>query len=109
MSVLTVLNEYIVHAAACRGTEISFTRPHGKVSRDMIKRWIRTVMAEAGVDTNVFKAHSTRVAATSKAASLHVHIDQILKVSGWSTAGKFGKFYKKPVEVKDFASTILDN
>ena len=113
LCVLTVLNEYVLRTVSCRGNEtallLSFTRPHAKVSRDTIARWIRTVMAEAGVDTAVFKAHSTRAAATSKAASLHVPVDQILKVGGWSTAGTFGRFYKKPVEVKRFASTILDN
>jgi hypothetical protein len=113
LCILTVLNEYVLRTTACRGSEtallISFTRPHRKVSRDTIARWLRTVMAEAGVDTNVFKAHSTRAAVTSKAASLHVPIDQILKVGGWSAAGTFGTFYNKPVEVKQFATTVLQN
>jgi hypothetical protein len=111
LCVITVLNEYVLRTAGCRGKEtallVSFTKPHGKVSRDTIARWLRTVMSQAGVDTNTFKAHSTRAAATSKAASMHVPIDAILKVGGWSTAGTFGKFYKKPLEGKPFASTIL--
>ena len=113
LCVLTVLNEYVSRTAGCRGREtallVSFTKPHHKVSRDTIAHWLRTVMAKAGVDTTQFKAHSTRSAATSKAAAMHVPIDEILKVGGWSTAGTFGKFYRKPVEGIPFASTILQD
>jgi len=46
---------------------ISYRRPHGPVSSATISRWIKENLADAGVDTDVFKAHSTRSASTSAA------------------------------------------
>ena len=111
LCVVTVLNEYASRTLPLRGTEsallISFTKPHNKVSRDTIARWLRTVMTDSGIDTSVFKAHSTRSAATSRAANTNVPIDNILEVGGWSNAGTFGKFYKKPLETNTFANAVL--
>ena len=39
--------------------------PHKRASRDTIRRWIREKMAEAGVDTSIYKPHSVRSIATS--------------------------------------------
>ena len=47
---------------------ISFVKPHKPVTRDTIARWICTVLKNYGIDTTVYKAHSTRAAATSVAA-----------------------------------------
>ena len=38
---------------------ISFVRPHGLVSCDAVRRWILSVMADAGLDVSIFKPHST--------------------------------------------------
>ena len=55
-------------------------------------------MQVAGIDTSIFKPHSTRVASTSKANSRQVPINSILKVASWSTDCVFNKFYNKPVQ-----------
>lgn len=77
------------------------------MSRETLSRWIRTVMTSAGVDTTIFKPHSTRAAATSKAKTASVPIQEILKTAGWSSSRYFDKFYDKPVESSTFASAIL--
>ena len=41
--------------------------PHGAVSPATVSRWIKGLLARAGVDTDKFKAHSVRGAATSAA------------------------------------------
>ena len=48
---------------------ISFQKPYKPVCSSSIARWMKTVLASAGVDTDQFKAHSTRSAAASAAKS----------------------------------------
>ena len=109
--VCTCLKEYLKRTKPLRGTEtklfVSFTKPHKWVSRETLSRWIRTVMTSAGVDTTIFKPHSTRAVATSKANTASVPIQEILKTAGWSSSRCFDKFYDKPVESSTFASAIL--
>lgn len=89
---------------------ISFVKPHKRVSRDTISRWIRTTMERAGIDISMFKPHSTRMAATSKAKGASVPIQEILRTAGWSSSGTFDRFYDKPLtEESTFASAVLNN
>ena len=71
LCVVKTLEAYLDRTSDIRGEEtrlvISFSKPHRKVSRDTITRWIKTVLCKAGIDTKVFKAHSTRAAAVSAA------------------------------------------
>ena len=39
---------------------LSFRQPHGAVTTSSIARWLKLGMAESGIDTQKFKAHSTR-------------------------------------------------
>ena len=64
-------------------------------------------MTSAGVDTTIFKPHSTRAAATSKAKTASVPIQEILNTAEWSSSRCFDKFYDKPVESSTIASAIL--
>lgn len=79
----------------CKQLFISFQKPYLPVSKDSISRWIKTVMTEAGIDTDIFKAHSTRAASSSAAKRNNVPIDDILKSAGWSNSKTFETFYDK--------------
>ena len=57
--------------------------------------WLKTTMAEAGIDTSIFKAHSTRSASTSKARALGLVVEHIVKQGNWSKAQTFHKHYHK--------------
>ena len=46
---------------------VSFKRPHKAVSSATISRWMKQVLAESGINTDVFKAHSVRAASSSAA------------------------------------------
>ncbi|CAH3113986.1 unnamed protein product, partial [Pocillopora meandrina] len=46
---------------------VSFQKPHKPVSTDTISRWLKTVLEKSGIDTSVFKGHSTRAASASAA------------------------------------------
>ena len=50
---------------------ISFVNPHGAVTVDTVRKWIRDTMSAAGTDCNKYKPHSLRAAATSAAARVN--------------------------------------
>ena len=87
---------------------ISFVKPHKNVGRSTIGRWIKSVMALAGIDVSVFSAHSTRAASVSKAQSKDLPLDIILDTAGWSNAKTFHKFYFRSSDpVPSFATTVV--
>ena len=54
-------------------------------------------MQVAGLDTSIFKPHSTRAASTSKTNSCQVPIHSVVKLASWSIDRVFHNFYIKPV------------
>jgi len=75
---------------------LSFMKPHNPVGRDTLRRWIVATIATCGIDS-VFKAHSTRSAASSKALKAGIPIPDILAKGNWSNVSTFQKFYCKPI------------
>lgn len=51
---------------------IPWVKPHRSMIPSSIARWLKTVLDVAGIDTTIFKAHSTRGAAVSAAKNLGV-------------------------------------
>ena len=74
---------------------LSFRRPHKSVASSTVARWLRTVLSEAGVDVAVFRAHSTRGAASSAAAGAGVSMTAILATADWRQASTFRRFYHR--------------
>ena len=112
LCVYTTLNEYLSCTEQWRGKDgpllISYVKPHKSVSRDTVKRWIKMIMDNAGIDTSKFKAYSTRSASTSKAVAVSTPIDCILKTAGWSRQSTFAKFYNKNIVTEQsFSENIL--
>ena len=112
LCVVTHLRECLERTKPLREDEnklfISFAKPHKRVSKDTIARWIRTVMSNAGIDVAVYKPHSMRSAATSKAKQARVPMQDILKQAGWSNQRTFDRFYDKPVrEESALAESVL--
>ena len=77
------IQEYITRTMPLSGDEtqllISFVRPHKAVSKDAIGRWIKSVLANAGIDTSQFGSHSTRTASTSAAKNCGLDMATIMK------------------------------
>ena len=40
--------------------------PHQEVKKSTVAGWVKAILSSAGIDTNLFTAHSTRTASTSK-------------------------------------------
>jgi len=96
LCVYTMLEEYLHRTSSYRGSCLQlllcYTKPFGPASKDTIRRWLKEVMMQSGIDTTLFKPHSTRSASTSKAVSNSVPINDILTTAGWrSTSTLFCK------------------
>lgn len=87
---------------------ISFQKPHKPVCSSSIARWMKTVLSSAGVDTDQFKAHSTRAAAASAAKSAGVSLKDIMTMADWSRENTFTRFYHKPVVQAEFGQAVLN-
>ena len=118
LCVYSVLEEYVQRTHTLRNNEsqlfISFVKPHKKVSKDTIARWIKHVMCLSGVDISVFKPHSTQAASTSKASKCCVPVANIMSAASWVADSTFHKFYKRDTgQVQDkgdvFGQAILSD
>jgi hypothetical protein len=77
---------------------IRFVKPHKAVKPCTVAGWIKNLLTETGVNTSVFKPHSTRGASTSKANKLGLSIQQIMQKANWKSSSTFLKFYNKPIQ-----------
>ena len=112
LCIVETLQEYISRTSSLRGNEkkilITTQPPFRAVAKSTISRWIKTVMQEAGIDTSIFGAHSTRAASSTAAAKMKLSLHTIIKTVGWSNDCTFRKFYHKPVsDSLDFSSAVL--
>ena len=102
LCVVRYLKQYIKRTEFLRHGEdrllISYQKPYNAVGRDTLSRWTRTVMTLAGIDTKIFKPHSTREASTSKAFAQHKPLQDILDSAGWKSERTFHKFYRRNIQ-----------
>eukprot|EP00112_Aurelia_sp_Birch-Aquarium-sp1_P014613 Seg317.5 transcript_id=Seg317.5/GoldUCD/mRNA.D3Y31 product="hypothetical protein" protein_id=Seg317.5/GoldUCD/D3Y31 len=59
---------------------VAFIKPYQAATSSTIGRWLKTVLAAAGIDTNVYSAYSTRCASTSKAV-VAISADMIIRTA----------------------------
>lgn len=77
---------------------LTYRKPHKAASSQTIGRWIKQTLEVSGVDTSVFRAHSTRHAATSTALRTGVSIETIRRCAGWTGHSTvFANFYNRPI------------
>ena len=97
--VLTHVLVYIEKTSQLRGDvrELMLTsrKPFRMATRDTISRWIKDVMAKAGIDINVFAPGSVRGASTSNAFKNGVPLDEICIKAGWTRESTFRKWYQR--------------
>ena len=86
---------------------IGITKPHAPVQACTIARWVKTVLKDAGIDTSVFTAHSTRGASTSAAVSGGASLQEVLSQADWSSSTTFHKHYFRPQPFSAFSSAVL--
>ena len=102
---------YLAKTKLLRGSEkqllISHVKPHKKVVSSTVSRWLLLGLNMAGVDTDQFKAHSVRGAATSASKNIGVAMRDILATAGWSSDSTFSKFYHRPSANSKLAKALL--
>ena len=105
---------YIERTKASRPTKfgfknplfLSYIKPHGPVTSTTLARWVKSTLAQAGIDTTKFKGHSSR-SASSAANEAGVALPDLMEAADWSTVSTFTKFYHKPVCKSSFANAVL--
>ena len=65
------------------------------------------MLSDAGVDTTIYSAHSTRGASASKAVSVGLSIEAILKTGSWASESVFSKHYNRPINREALGDSIL--
>ena len=91
--------EYISRTHLLRTTTKLFVitkPPYTQATRPTISGWIRGVLEKAGVDPKIFRTHSTRAAATSKARKF-LPLPKVRAAADWSSQRTFIKHYKRKV------------
>ena len=97
LSVISHVKHYIEVTSSFRRPEDSklflswaTKRP---VSCPTLARWLKTVLKAAGIDTEVFSAHSYRGASLSSAYSKGVSLSEIVRSGDWSSTETFLTHY----------------
>jgi len=76
---------------------VSTKPPHDGAKKDTIANWVKRLLVAAGVDTRVYKTHSCRSAATSKALDLGLPLQTVLAAGDWSSQTTFFRHYRKEI------------
>ncbi|XP_045023289.1 uncharacterized protein LOC116935744 isoform X2 [Daphnia magna] len=102
---ISVSEQFRVRAKA-RLLLLGLRPPRSSVSGSTVARWIKSILAEAGVDTTIYSAHSTRGASASNAANRGVPTDAILSAGCWKSESTFTRFYRGPTAGASVASAL---
>ena len=109
---VAVLREYLARTQDLRKDQdqllLSYQKPHHPITKDILARWLRDILNKSGVDTELFRVHSTRTASTSAAARCGSPVDVIMKAAGWSAVSTFTRFYKKAPK-QNLGQTLLQS
>ena len=103
LCVVANLEEYLKRTKVSRGKDksqllLSFLKPHNPGVSSTISEWIKNVLREADIDTEIFKGHSTRLASPSKAGVAGLSVIDILERGSWTNASTWQRFYNRQVE-----------
>ena len=115
LCVLRCLQCYIMRTSSFRPVRcptasqllISYHRPHHPVQSCSIARWIKPILRSAGIDTTIFKGHSTRSASTSKARAGGVSLEEVIKMADWLGSSSFTRCYYRPTFDNRYAMAVM--
>ena len=111
---VTCLREYIKRTAKLRNHSgvsqplfLATQKPYSPVTSTSIGRWLKLTLQNAGIDTNVFKAHSTQGASSSAARQSGVSVKDILTAADWSRETTFNLYYYRPSHSASFGTAVI--
>ena len=111
LCVLRTLKQYLEKTAEVRkdikSLIITTIPPFQGVSTQTLGRWTKELLSRAGLNVDLFKAHSVRGASTSKLAQMKVPVKEIMEKASWSSESTFRKFYEKSIMPTDVSHKVL--
>jgi site-specific recombinase XerD len=67
------------------------------VSQVTVANWVKKLLAGAGIDTSIYKAHSLRSASSTYAVQQGISIQEVKKDAHWSlSSDTFEQYYYRP-------------
>ena len=82
-------------------------KPHKPVTSSTLAKWVKHLIVDAGVNKDIFKAHSLRGASTSTAARAEISLYEIIKMANWASDSTFRHFYYKPIHNPESGRAVL--
>ena len=76
---------------------VTYGKPQKAASDDIISRWIKNTISSAGIDRDVFKAHSARSTSSSKTKQVGIPYTEILTRGSLKSANTFTQHYNKHI------------
>ena len=112
MCVFSCLEAYLEKTAPLRHETdqlfVSYVKPYKAISRATITRWVKATLLSAGINVNVYKAHSTRAASANAALEKSADLECVLRTAGWDSENTFCKYYKRStVKTSSYADNVL--
>lgn len=77
------------------------------MSSQRVTHWIKEALSEAGIDIDVFEAHSVRGASSKAAFEKGASLQDVLETADWSTDFTFRRFYYRPIADTTYAQKLL--
>jgi len=69
--------------------------------------WVKSTLANAGMDVTSFATHSMQAASTSYSVNkTDLSLAQVLKPAGWANSSTFAKFYNKLPQNDNYGNAI---
>ena len=89
---------------------VSFIKSHNAVAKSTVSGWVKQILIMFGINTDIFKPHSTRSASPSHARLSGLSLSDILKRGFWSNKTTREKFYNKPILTfeKQFQKAVVN-
>ena len=88
---------------------VTSRKPIRRAKPGTISHWVKDTLRLAGINTEVFSAHSTRGVSTSWTATRGVLIGDILRAANWSSRSTFEQLYYCPSTSATFLRTIFQS
>ena len=113
LGVINNLNAYLARTKPLRKQHsqllISYVKPSKPVAQGTVARWIKSVLLKAGINVDIFGAHSVRAASTSTAKVKGLSLDMIMSAAGRSNESTFEKFCCKAIDSigENFGQVLL--
>ena len=79
--ILKLHETYIQSSCHLNQTHCSYGKLHNPITAPTLSRWLRMVLKNAGIDTDIFKAHSVRGASKTAAMNSNVPLDDVMKMA----------------------------